>query len=241
MNYYIDPTPHPYFKNLARVIQHHFEHKAEITDDYTKEGTWILNYVSFKNGVSVNGPYIAVQTEQMNIKGTVDYKKWLKRAVKVWDWADNMFFGYSPIYRLEADEAKEIDVLFYGTLNETRLKTLQNLSRKNPLTIVVNEYGSDIWRRIHRAKIVLSVHYYENPQNDLPRIAPLLSNRAFVIAEETVDAKFNALKDHIVIVPKDKIPETVDYFLAHPFERFEWQDKGYEWIRQNPHTNDRRA
>lgn len=234
---YIDPSTHPYFQQLARVIQYHLKERSEITTDYTKKGTWILNYVSFKNGVEVNGPYIAVQTEQMNIKGTAEYQKWLNGAVKVWDWTDNMFFGYSPFYRLQADEAKDIDVLFYGTLNARRLQTLQNLSRKNPLTIVVNEYGDNIWRRIHRSKVVLSVHYYEKPENDLPRIAPLLSNRVFVIAEETVDPKFNALKDHIVIVPKDKIPETVDYFLERPFERFEWQDKGYDWIRQHPHIN----
>lgn len=241
MKYYIDPTPHPYFKNLAKVIQHHFDQKAEITEDYTKEGTWILNYVSFKNGVTVNGPYIVAQTEQMNIKGTREYKLFLKNAVKVWNWTDNLWFGYSPIYRLEADQAKEIDVLFYGTLNERRLKTLQNLTRKSPLTIVVNEYGPDIWKRVHRAKIILSIHYYEDPQNDMPRIAPLLSNRCFVICEKTVDPNFNALSDHLVIVDKEAIPETVEYYLARPFERFDWADKGFDWIKQHPHINDRPA
>lgn len=239
---YIDPTPHPYFRNLAKVIQYHMKEPSEITDDYSKRGTWVLNYVSFKNGVSIDGPYIACQTEQMNIKGLVPgYREFLKRAITVWDWSDNMRFGYSPVYRLEADEAKEIDVLFYGTLNARRLETLQNLSRNKALTIVVNEYGSDIWRRIHRAKIILSVHYYKDPENDMPRIAPLLSNRCFVICEKTVDSKFNALSDHLVIVEKEKIPETVDYYLSRPFERFEWQDKGYDWIKEHPHVNDLRA
>lgn len=235
---YIDPTPHPYFKNLAKVIQHHMTEPSEITDDYSKKGTWILNYVSFKNGISVDGPYIVAQTEQMNIKGTKDYKAFLKRAIQVWDWTDNMRFGYSPIYRLEADEAKDIDVLFYGTLNDRRLKTLQNLTRKSPLTIVVNEYGPAIWKRVHRTKIVLSIHYYEEPQNDMPRIAPLLSNRCFVICEKTVDPKFNALSDHLVIVEKEAIPEAVEYYLARPFERFDWADKGFDWIKNNPHVND---
>lgn len=234
---YIDPTPHPYFRNLARVIQHHMKEPSEITDDYSKHGTWVLNYVSFKNGVTVNGPYIVAQTEQMNVKGKPDYMKFLKKAIEVWDWTENLKFGYSPIYRLEADEAKEIDVLFYGTLNERRLETLKNLTRKSPLTIVVNEYGKDIWKRVARAKIVLSIHYYEQPQNDLPRIAPLLSNRVFVICEKTVDPAFNALSDHLVIVEKEAIPETVDYYLARPFERFDWADKGYNWIRENPHVN----
>lgn len=238
---YIDPTQHPYFKNLAKVIQHHLKEPSEITNDYSEWGTWILNFVSFKNGIHEKiekCPYIAVQTEQMNVKGKPDYVAFLKGAVAVWDWSDNLRFGYSPIYRIEADEAKDIDVLFYGTLNERRLVTLKNLTRNNSLTIVVNEYGPAIWKRIHRAKIVLSVHYYDKPENDMPRIAPLLSNRVFVICEATVDPKFNALKDHLVIVEKDKIPEAVDYYLARPFERFEWADKGHDWIRQNPHVND---
>lgn len=247
---FIDPTPHPYFRNLAKVIQHHLKEESVIADFdeintreccYAKTDMWILNFVSFKNGIheKCKIPYIAVQTEQMNVKGKVPgYKDFLKKALKVWDWSENLRFGYSPIYRLEADQAKDIDILFYGTLNERRLVTLKNLTRKNTLTIVVNEYGPAIWARIHRARVVLSVHYYDQPENDMPRIAPLLSNGVFVICEKTVDPKFNALADYLVIVEKEKIPEAVDYYLAHPFERFDWADKGHEWIRKNPHVND---
>lgn len=233
MKYYIDPTNHPYFRNLAPVIQHaHPELKAEISTDYSKPGTWILNYLSFRNGVTVNGPYIALQTEQMDQKGTKEYRAWLKGADQVWDWSENYLFGYSPVYRLHMEEAKDIDVLFYGEINERRQSVLDKLKSRE---IVQGAFGSDVMRYVMRSKIILSTHYYARPDNDMPRIAPLLSNHAFVICEKTADPKFNALSDHLVIVEKEAIPEAVEYYLARPFERFDWADKGFDWIRNHPH------
>lgn len=230
---YIDPTPHPYFKNLAKVIQHHLTEPSEITDDYTKAGTWILNYVSFKSGVKVNGPYVALQTEQMDVKGSKAYRIWLKDAVEVWDWADNYFFGYSPVYRLQMEDAKDIDVLFYGEMNKRRQDLLSAIPVN--VNVVKGAFGPDLMRHVMRSKIVLSVHYYNRPDNDMPRIAPLLSVNAFVICEQTADPKFNDLSDHLVIVSKEAIPETVGYYLARPLERLAWADKGTAWIKQNPH------
>lgn len=236
MIYLIDPTPHPYFRNLAKVLQHSLP-GSEITDDYTKAGTWILNYVSFKNGVKVNGPYVALQTEQMDERGSRQYRAWLKGAIEVWDWTDNYFFGYSPVYRLQMEEAKDISVLFYGEMNERRAAVIGDI-RKNIGTgmhVVHGEFGSDVMKYVMRSKIVLSTHYYTRPDNDMPRIAPLLSVNAFVICEQTADPKFNALSDHLVIVSKEAIPETVGYYLARPLERLAWADKGTAWIKQNPH------
>lgn len=238
MTYLIDPTPHPYFRNLAKVLQHSLP-GSEITDDYTKAGTWILNFVSFKNGVKVSGPYVALQTEQMDEKGSKAYRAWLKGAIEVWDWADNYFFGYSPVYRLQMEDAKDIDILFYGEMNERRGAVIREIDTHcrlfAPVEIVHGEYGASVMQYVMRSKIVLSVHYYEKPQNDMPRIAPLLSVNAFVICEQTADPKFNALSDHLVIVEKEAIPETVGYYLARPLERLAWADKGTAWIKQHPH------
>lgn len=233
---YIDPTPHPYFQNLAKVIQHDHP-ESEITTDYTKAGTWILNYVSFKNSVKVNGPYIAIQTEQMDVKGSKEYRAWLKGAIEVWDWADNYFFGYSPMYRLQMEKAKDIDCLFYGEMNERRAAVIGDIRMiiGAGMRVPHGEYGADVMTYVMRSKIVLSIHYYNRTDNDMPRIAPLLSVNAFVICERTDDPKFNALSDHLVIVEKEAIPETVGYYLARPLERLAWADKGTAWIKQHPH------
>lgn len=238
---YIDPTTNGYFRSLAEVIQMELGEPSEITSDYTKRGTWILNYVSFKNKVTVNGPYIALQTEQMEIVGNRKYRNWLKGAIKVWDWTDNLWFGYSLAYRLQAEKAKDIDVLFYGEMNERRLKIMNDIREANPnaaVSVVTGRYGRDLWFMIHRAKIVLSIHHYERPQNDMPRIAPLLSNGCFVICEKTIDEKFNAIPE-LVIVPRERIAERVKFFLDNPVSRLHWADRGRDWMLKNPHQNDR--
>lgn len=238
---YIDPTHNGYFKSLAEVIQAELGQPSEISTDYTKAGTWVLNYVSFKKGVKVNGPYIALQTEQMEIVGNRTYRTWLKGAIKVWDWTDNLWMGYSIAYRLQAERAKDIDVLFYGEMNARRHEIMDQVRIANPdaaVSVVTGRYGRDLWFMIHRAKIVLSIHHYERPQNDMPRIAPLLSNGCFVICEKTVDPAFNSIKE-LVIVPKEQIAERVKFFLDNPASRLNWADKGRSWMFHNPHINDR--
>lgn len=238
---YIDPSDHPFFRGLAEVIQAGLQEPSEITTDYTKRGTWILNWISFKKGVTVNGPYIAVQTEQMDIQGSRTYRTWLSKADKVWDWTTNFWFGYSPVYRLQAERAKDIDVLLYGSMNERRLKIIQEIEALgHKVTVVSNKFGSDLWPVIWRSRIILSVHYYDKPQNDMPRIAPLLSNGCFVMCESTVDQAFNSLTE-LVIVKRADIAERVTYFLNHPSLRILWADRGRKWIMSNPHCNDRRA
>lgn len=237
---YIDPTPHPYFHNLAFVVQDSLKEPSQVSRDYDQPGTWILNYVSFKNGVKVNGPYIALQTEQMDEKGSKEYRAWLAGAVGVWDWADNYFFGYSPVYRLQMEEAKDIPVLFYGEMNIRRAEVLTETRNaikdcRGCIEVVHGEYGPGIMKYVMRSKIVLSTHYYSRTDNDMPRIAPLLSVNAFVICEKTDDPKFNALSDHLVIVEKEAIPKTVAYYLDRPLERLAWADKGTAWIKQHPH------
>lgn len=246
--YFIDATPHPYFQNLAKVMKHHLQGESQIFQPGVNHmmlrgkdpnATYILNYVSFKNEVHKQIPwakYIAVQTEQLNVKGKPDYLAFLKNAVEVWDWTTNMQFGYSDMYRLESEDGKDIDVLFYGTMNSRRLDTLNKL--KCNVEIVVNKYGAELWKYIHRSKIILSIHYYDKPDNDWPRIAPLLSDGCFVICEETVDEKFNMLNKQLVIVSKEKIPETVEHYLANPLERLEWARIGRDYVKYGrPHIN----
>jgi hypothetical protein len=235
---YIDPSDHPFFKTTAEVIQSNLKEPSEITTDYKKRGTWVLNWLSFKKNVVVNGPYIVVQTEQLDIQGSRKYRTWLSKAIKVWDWTSNFWFGYSSVYRLQAEKAKDIDVLFYGAMNERRLAILKEIEdRGHRVTVQSNRYGADLWPIIWRSKIILSIHYYDKPQNDMPRIAPLLSNGCFVMCESTVDQKFNSLTD-LVIVKRADIAEKVTYFLEHPALRLVWADRGRKWIVENPHCND---
>jgi hypothetical protein len=242
---YIDKVSHPYFRILAELISFHHKEPNEISNDYSKDGLWILNYVSYKSGnhnkIRKN-PYVAVHTEQLNSKSSKEYLDWLANAYQVWQWGNEVLpndikstpfvFGYSDFYRLQMEAAKDIDVLFYGSLNNKRLDIIGDLSRKYKLTIVRDQYGPDIMKYVMRSKIILSIHYYNDPLEDFPRISPLLSVKAFVICQSSVDKNYNAIPE-LVVRDAENINETVGHFLANPLERLRYQDLGYDYIRRN--------
>ena len=71
---------------------------------------------------------------------------------------------------------------------------------------------------------------------DWVRLAPLLSNRSFVITETVDNPDFMKLTDYLVIVDYDKIISTIDYYLKNPLERIKAADKGFDYIRNNRPT-----
>jgi len=84
------------------------------------------------------------------------------------------------------------------------------------------------------AKIVLSIHYYENTCNDWPRIAPLISNHAFVICE-SADSGFNSLYNRVLpIYVKEDIAAGVEDYLRSPAKRIHMADIAFEFIKQHP-------
>lgn len=231
---YIDPTNNKYFQGFVKVIQYHLGKPSEITTDYKKEGLWILNYVSFKNGVHnllKNSSYIAIQTEHLHIKGDIGYLNFLKNAKKVLDYTKDSIFGYSPIYRLEREAIKDIDILFFGSMNSRRKEVLDTIVPKP--VIYNNLFGNELQNIIMRSKIVICIHYYSKPNPDLARIIPLISNRQFVIAETCSDEKLNPLSGIIVTGNANELPKLCEYYLANPLKRLYWIDKSYDFIVNN--------
>jgi len=219
---------------FARAVQANMG--GEVSTEYDRRGVdWVLNYVSFKNGTHllIKGPYSVIQTEQPQVH-TKAYKDFLARATKVWDWSKDLFVGYSEAYRLAYEEAKPIDVLFYGEANVRRVDIIRSIEDRGiRVTVSSNLYGSELWRYVASAKIVLSIHYYENTCNDWPRIAPLISNRAFVICEEA-DAGFNRYAHILPIYNRDMIAEGVEVYLKNPSKRLLMADVAYDFIKQHP-------
>lgn len=83
---------------------------------------------------------------------------------------------------------KDIDVLFFGSMNERRAKIIDQL-RDMGLKVqsVFGVYGSELSVLIHRAKVVLNMHYYESSIFEAVRVIPLLATRVAVVSEKSVD------------------------------------------------------
>lgn len=242
----IDKPSDPYFKVLAGLLVFELGDKAVVSNDYSQYGTWILFWPSFKAGIHKRigrSPYIALHTEQVNSKGSRDYEHFLECSQEVWSWSKESLhpldpkkikpfvFGYSDFYRLQMEDAKDIDILFYGAWNDLRFDILGELPSKYRVMACRGFYGKEAMALIMRAKIVLSIHYYGFPQNDMPRIAPLLCVKACVVCQETVDEEFNSLTAWLNIQPANGIASACEALLKNPVLRLEWADRGFDYIR----------
>jgi hypothetical protein len=235
--YYIHYTNSLVFHPISKVIQYELGGNCEITNDLSKKnGIWILFYDSFYNSVhkQINSDYIAVQSEPLHIKGNDEYYDFLNNAIDVWDYTDNFKIGYSKIWESEYQQSKPIDVLFYGSLNDRRLSILNKIKNVKIIGGEISDYSNHLWLDyIMKSKIILSVPFYEPQNTDFFRIAPLLSNRCFVISEKCNDEEFNN-NPNLLVCDKDEIPELCEYYVNNPLERLKWINKGYEYIKNNP-------
>jgi hypothetical protein len=208
--------------------------------------------------------YIVMNAEPLAIKGAryeiEEVLRIMNRAKQVWDYSKTnaerlgginvpvrfVPFGYAPYYeevfrrhtrakKLEQD----IDVMFYGVLSERRRRALDAvkarginlcvLDRSNPV------FGEKLDELLARSKIILGLHYYDDPWAQIPdlaRLDHLLSNGLFVIHEKpSADAQDPTFVDNVTTCGFDDIPEACAYFLAHPAQRAEKARISYEWFK----------
>lgn len=238
---YIEESQSYVYLHIARIISYELNLPVQITDDFSKKGTWILFATGFMHNVHkiIDGSYIVVQTENYKLSNnprlqTDEYLEFLNNALFVWDYTSNFKLGYSLLNEIEFEESKPIDILFYGSLNDRRINLLSKIDNCKILDPVdSNSWFPNLWNSIRNSKIVLSIHYYNPSNNDMARLAPLLSNSVFTISERCNDENFNNIED-MIIADYDDIPNLCKYYLKHPEKRIEMKKRGYEYIIKNP-------
>ncbi len=86
--------------------------------------------------------------------------------------------------RIAPAPVQDIDVLFYGSLNERRQKVLTALEARGlRVQAAYDVYGAARDALIARAKVALNLHFYDSRILEVPRVAYLLANRKAVVAE----------------------------------------------------------
>ena len=86
--------------------------------------------------------------------------------------------------RLNSDQIKDVDILFYGCINERRKYVLDKLEAKGlRVKTLFGVYGKvrDEW--IQRSKIVLNHHFYDSHIFEIVRVFYLLTNKVAVVGE----------------------------------------------------------
>lgn len=146
--------------------------------------------------------------------------------------------GYTPgLTRIRAAEVQDIDVLFYGSLNDRRRGVLQQLVLAGlKLHTVVGVFGPERDDLIARAKIVLNLHFYPAQVLEEVRVSYLLANRVCVISEDGDPEAEAPYRDGMVLVAAERILETCQHYLARPQARGQIAAQGFERVRDRPLT-----
>lgn len=145
--------------------------------------------------------------------------------------------GYMPsLARIEPATDQDVDVLFYGSLNERRHKILEAL-REAGLVVkyLMGVYGAERDQWIARSKIVLNVHFYDDKIHEVIRTSWLLANRKAVVSECEPDTEIDDdIREAIVAVPYDRIVQVCVALVTDDARRREVEQRGFEiFARRN--------
>jgi len=139
---------------------------------------------------------------------------------------------------------KDIDIFFYGSVNERRNHILNKLKNKYNVVIIQGSTGLDenkeICNLIERSKIILNIlHYDTNIIFDYYRNSFLIANKVFLISESANDLDYliedglKELTDNLIMSKYENIIETIDqYYNINENEYYNIINRQYESFKK---------
>jgi hypothetical protein len=105
----------------------------------------------------------------------------------------HLLLGYhKTLDKISRNEPKDVDVLFYGSLNERRKSVLEQLIQKGLVVKhLFGTYGAERDQWIARSKIVLNMHYFETKIFEIVRCFYLMINAKAVVSEISPDTSID--------------------------------------------------
>jgi hypothetical protein len=154
--------------------------------------------------------------------------QWLREAVPACK-ATLLPVGYVPeLRRIGRAPIQDIDVLFYGDVNERRERILRAmLGAGIGLKHVLNCFGEERDALIARSKLVLNLHAHETRIFEVVRVSYLLANGCAVVSELDERTVIEPdLRDAIAGAPAPLLAQTVRSLLADADARAELAERG---------------
>ncbi|MCP3918029.1 MAG: glycosyltransferase family 4 protein [bacterium] len=139
--------------------------------------------------------------------------------------------GHVPeLERIESAPAQDIDVLFYGSVNERRARVLERLRGEGVnVHAVFGVYGPERDALIARSKLVLNLHFYPTSIFEIVRVSYLLANARPVVAECGHDTELEpSLRDAVELSAYDDLVPTCLALLADDDRRHALAQRGRE-------------
>jgi len=144
--------------------------------------------------------------------------------------------GYAPSLTRIVPVEPDIDVLFYGSLNERRQGIIDRLRAAGVrVEAVFGVYGSERDALIARAKLILNLHYYEAKVFEVVRVSYLLANGRAVVSERGADpAEEGPFASAVAFTDYDRLVATCQALLRQPAERQRLGEAGLVLMRARP-------
>ena len=145
--------------------------------------------------------------------------------------------GYQKeLNRINHNIDKNIDVLFYGSINARREHIINKLKdRKINVKTLFGVYGKERDDLIAKSKLILNMHMYDSKIFEIVRVFYLLSNSIPVLTEVGSDTKFN--NDFLDLICKstyENIEKNIIYLLENDKKRIELGENGLNAIKKFP-------
>jgi 2-polyprenyl-3-methyl-5-hydroxy-6-metoxy-1,4-benzoquinol methylase len=144
--------------------------------------------------------------------------------------------GYAPaLTRIPAGVA-DIDVLFYGALNERRRRILGELRAAGAkVAAVFGVYGAARDALIARSRLVLNVHSHQDKTLEVVRVSYLLANGRVVVSERGADAaEDEAFAGAVAFAPYQELVATCLRLLERADEQSRLAAAGLALMRERP-------
>ena len=145
--------------------------------------------------------------------------------------------GYVPqMRRIKSVKNKNIDVLFYGSINDRRQKIIDSLEREGiKVEVLFGVYGEERDDYIARSKIVLNMHFYDAQVFEIVRVSYLLANEVFVISEKGGNPQEEEyFADGLVFSDYDNLLDCCLTYLEREKERKNIAQKGFDLMKNRP-------
>jgi hypothetical protein len=199
---------------------------------------------------------IIINTEQVYAEAT-DWNQntfeWVNKF-QVWDYSEknisnlntlgitqvkHLKIGYQKeLNRIKKINSRDIDVLFYGSVNDRRAKIL-NALRESGLNIqnVFGIYGAEKDALIQRSKVVLNLHYYDSQIFEIIRVFYLLTNSIAVVGEVNPTTSIDGMYlNGIYPSQYDSLVESCHELIKDSNRRALIEQRALETIEQYPQT-----
>jgi len=246
------------FREVAETLQFGLRsigHSAQIVENaFDESATNLLlgaHLLSPEQRSAVPPDSVVYNLEQLGGPSLSEQFYELARRHRVWDYSLNNIdkwkavdcvlppvrvpLGYVPeLKRIKALPAQDIDVLFYGSMNERRsaiLTALRNAGVK--VHTLFGVYGKQRDEFIARSKVVLNVHFYGAQIFEIVRASYLLSNYKAVVSECSSHTEIEeGLADAVLGCPYHGLVEGCLSLLLDGKKRRDLEARGFEWFSQ---------